>query len=195
MNKILFLDAETTGLNSLTNGMHQIAGIIVINGVVKEEFNFQFKPMGIERVEADALAVSNLTIDEVMARTITSEETYYKVDKLLCKHVNKFDKKDKFVFAGYNCPFDVGFMNDWYLKNGNKYFFGLCHGGAYLDGLNLALLAELKAKKRLFNPDRKLGTVAKTLGVNLDNAHDALADIRATREVIKKLWGMVTTSE
>jgi DNA polymerase-3 subunit epsilon len=37
-------------------------------------------------------------------------------------------------------------------------------------------------------PDRKLGTVAKHLGVNLENAHDALADIKATREVAGKLY-------
>jgi len=36
-------------------------------------------------------------------------------------------------------------------------------------------------------PDRKLGTVAKHLGVTLDNAHDALADIKATRQVAAKL--------
>ena len=53
-------------------------------------------------------------------------------------------------------------------------------------------MAELKVGERMFTPNRKLGTVAKTLGVNLDNAHDALADIRATREVINILWSMVT---
>ena len=39
-------------------------------------------------------------------------------------------------------------------------------------------------------PDRKLGTIAKHLGVNLENAHDAMADIKATRSVAAKLHSM-----
>lgn len=188
MNKILFIDTETTGLFPDVNGVHQAAGILLVNGQVVDEFNLKFDTLPTEIVEDEALAVSGLTLADIRARKVSSWDAYKDFDKRITKHVNKFDKGDKAIIAGYNCNFDAQFLCEWYRKHGNKYFFGLFHGGAYLDGLNLALLAELKAGKRLFFPDRKLGTVAKSLGIELEGAHDALADIRATRQVIKTLW-------
>lgn len=192
MRKFLWLDVETTGLDPKANTVHQVAGQIVINGRTEEEFNLQMVPMATKKVEKEALAVSSLTIEEVNNRDLLSTEAYEQFNNMLCQYVDKYNKNDKFVFCAYNAGFDAGFMNEWYMDNGNQYFFGLCHGGAYIDPLQMALLAEIKAGKRLFLPNRKLATVAKALGVKLDNAHDALADIVATREVFKKLWKMVT---
>jgi DNA polymerase-3 subunit epsilon len=188
LKKYLFVDTETTGLDPKINDVHQIAGQIVIDGVTVEEFNYQFQPHSWDNVQEEALAVSGLTVDDLKKRTMTSKKTYTEFNTLLCRFVDKYNKKDKFVIGGYNCNFDAGFINEWYIKHGNKYFFGLCHGGAYLDGLLLALMYEIKCGKVVFEPNRKLGTVAKHLGIELDNAHDALADIRATRQVIKTLW-------
>jgi len=188
MKKYLFVDTETTGLDPKINDVHQIAGQIVIDGVIVEEFNYQFQPHSWDNVQEEALAVSGLTVDDLKKRTMTSKKAYTEFNMLLCRFVDKYDKKDKFVIGGYNCNFDAGFINEWYAKHGNKYFFGLCHGGAYLDGLLLALMYEIKCGKVIFEPNRKLGTVAEHLGIELDNAHDALADIRATRQVIKTLW-------
>lgn len=192
MHKILFVDCETTGLEPDVNGVHQIAGQIVISGKIVEEFNLQFKPMESEKIEPEALAVSGLERKDLDSREMESRRAYTVFDKMMCTHVDKFNKNDKMVIAGYNCNFDAQFLNAWYRKHGNRYFFGLCHGGAYLDGLTLAIMAEIKLGRRLFLPDRKLGTVAKCLGVPLDNAHDALADIRATKAVISELWRIVT---
>lgn len=191
MNKILFVDTETTGLVSDFHGIHQISGILVIDRVEIKEFDLKFRPLDVEQVDDKALEVSGLTWDDLKKRDMTSRDAYHEFNALMTKHVDKYDKNDKCVIGGYNCNFDAGFLNDWYKKHGNKFFFGLFHGGAYLDGLVMALLAELKAGKRLFMPDRKLGTVAKALGIKLSEAHDALNDIRATRQVINKLWRML----
>jgi DNA polymerase-3 subunit epsilon len=191
LNKILFVDTETTGLISDFHGIHQIAGILVIDKKIVSEFDYKFKPINTEQVDDKALEVSGLSWSDLESRDLSSRDAYLEFNALITKHVDKYNKNDKCIIAGYNCNFDAGFMNDWYKKHGNKYFFGLFHGGAYLDGLNLALLAELKAGKKIFAPDRKLGTVGKHMGVDLQGAHDALNDIRATRDVINKLWKMV----
>ena len=44
MKKLLYFDTETTGLDPVRNGIIQIAGIIVIDGEVKEEFNIKMQP-------------------------------------------------------------------------------------------------------------------------------------------------------
>lgn len=188
MKKILFVDTETTGLDPVINGVHQVSGQIVIEGQVTDEFDFKFRPLPSEKIEEEALRKSNITVEELMNRSMDSREAYAKFDSLLAGRVDRYNKHDKLVIAGYNCNFDAQMLNSWFGKHKNPYFFGLCHGGAYLDGLTLALILEIKHGRRIFFPDRKLGSVAKILDIPLENAHDALEDIRATRQVIKVLW-------
>ena len=189
MNKVLWVDTETTGLNPAKCTVHQVAGMIMVDGKLQEEFNLMFRPAEGAVVEKGALQVSGLTLEDVNSRDLSSFDAYTIFDNLLCTYVNKFSKEDKFVLAAYNANFDAGFLNAWYNTHGNKYFFGLCQGGAYLDPLQMALLLEIKEGEKIFRPDRKLVTVAKHYGVKLDNAHDALADIKATRGVCAKIWG------
>ena len=42
--KLLFFDLETTGTNPGRNGIHQISGQVVIDGIVKEQFDFHVQP-------------------------------------------------------------------------------------------------------------------------------------------------------
>ena len=42
--KLLFFDLETTGTNPGRNGIHQISGQVVIDGIVKESFDFHVQP-------------------------------------------------------------------------------------------------------------------------------------------------------
>jgi len=191
MNKFLWCDVETGGLDPKVHCVHQVSGQVIINGKLQEEFDLKFRFHPDAEVQKEALKVSNLTQEQVDKRKLSSEDAYHIFNNILCTSVDKYDKQDKFIFCAYNANFDAQFLNQWFQRHGNKYFFGLCHGGAYFDPLNLALLAEMSAGKKLFNPNRKLGTVAKELGVPLDNAHDALADIRATREVGKRLWEII----
>lgn len=44
MSKILFFDLETTGTKFWRNGIHQISGAVVIDGQVKESFNYHVQP-------------------------------------------------------------------------------------------------------------------------------------------------------
>lgn len=42
--KLLFYDLETTGTMYWRNGIHQLSGMVVINGEVKETFDFKVQP-------------------------------------------------------------------------------------------------------------------------------------------------------
>lgn len=42
--KVLFFDLETTGTLVNRHGIHQISGAIVVDGEVKEEFDFKVQP-------------------------------------------------------------------------------------------------------------------------------------------------------
>jgi DNA polymerase-3 subunit epsilon len=188
MNKYLWLDSETTGLDPSRHVPHQVACLAYVNGQLVDKINLEFQPYPDAEIEEEALAVSGLTVEDVRNRDLTSEDAYHIFRHMLESHVNKYDRTDKFILCGQNVAFDAGFMNAWFNRHKNKFFFGLVHGGAYLDTLLLSLLLEVKKGKRIFVPDRKLATLCSTMGVDLTNAHDALADIEATRELYIKIW-------
>lgn len=56
--KLLFFDLETTGTNHGRNGIHQISGQVVIDGIVKESFDFHVQPNPKAAIEDEALAVA-----------------------------------------------------------------------------------------------------------------------------------------
>lgn len=194
MDKFLWADTETTGLDPVINALHQVAGELIIKGISVEEFDLKFQPRDGAVIEPDALSKTfpDMPFEEakaeLMARPMSSKDAYLEFNKMLCRHIDKYNKFDKAVFCAYNAHFDAQMINGWYNSHGNKYFFGLCHGGAYIDPLQMALMYEMKMGKQIFFPNRKLETVAKALGVSLEKAHDALHDIRATREVATILW-------
>lgn len=179
MVKTCWIDVETTGLIPTRQDIIQLAGIIEINGVAQEEFEFKCQPYSYDNVEQKALDVHGYSIPEIRMfpepRGVKKE-----FEALLGKYVNKFDRQDKFVFAGYNTPFDFGFVSNWFKKAGDTYF-GSWFEYKQVDVYPL-FYSFAQAMNLTYLPNHKLETAAKHFGIPIQ-AHDALSDIRATRMV------------
>ena len=120
--KVLFFDLETTGVLANLHGIHQISGAIVIDGEVKERFNFKVQPRPGAKIEPKALEVSGVTEDQIMAYP-PMYGVYLEFISLLKKYVDPYNKQDKFFLAGYNnAHFDNEFLRAWFSQNGDKYF-------------------------------------------------------------------------
>lgn len=182
MEKLFFFDLETTGLYHWRHGIHQIAGMIVIDGEVKDEFNFNVKPNPKATIEKEALAVAGVTLNRVMAYP-DMKEVHAQLLKVLAKHVDKFKKTDKFHLVGFNnAGFDNAFFRAFFKQNGDEYF-GSWFWSDTIDVMSLASfhLREQRAKLENF----KLATVAEYLGVKVDKEklHDAMYDIYLTKAI------------
>lgn len=180
--KILFFDLETTGVNPAKHGIHQISGEIVIDGQSKEQFNFHVQPNPKAIIEEEALAVGGVTREQIMAYP-PMQEIYNKFISLLSKYVDKYNKADKFFLAGYNnAAFDNQFLRGFFLQNNDKYF----GSWFWANSIDVMVLATVYlAEKRQEMENFKLATVAKTLGVNVDDEslHDAMYDINLTKAI------------
>ena len=180
--KLLFFDLETTGTNPGKNGIHQISGMVEIDGVEKEGFDFHVQPNPKALIEEQALAVAGVTREQVLAYPPMGE-IYNQFTAMLSKYVNKFDKKDKFFLVGYNnAAFDNQFLRGFFLQNGDQYF------GSWFwpNSIDVMVLASNKLVERRAEMENfKLSTVAKFLGIQVseDNLHDAFYDIYLTREI------------
>jgi DNA polymerase III epsilon subunit-like protein len=98
-------------------------------------------------------------------------------------YVDKYNKNDKFIPVGYNVNFDIGFLREFFLKNGNKYY-GSYFDYHFLDGMALTFFMRYIGKLNLEN--YRLETSCKHYGIEI-NAHDALSDIEGTRDLILQI--------
>lgn len=180
--KLLFFDLETTGTNPGKNGIHQISGEVVIDGKTMERFDFKVQPNPKCVIEDQALAVANVAREQVMAYP-PMFEVYKQVVAMLGKYVDKFDKKDKFFLVGFNnASFDNQFLRGFFMQNGDQYF------GSWFwsNSIDVMVLASAHLATRRHEMENfKLATVAKFLGVNVNDAslHNAEYDIFLTKAI------------
>lgn len=193
MHKILWFDTETTGLDAEEHDVIQIAGKVFINSKMVEEFNLRCQPHSYENISEKALEVNGLTVEELKTYP-PPEETFKEFQAIMDRHVNSRNKADKFVPAGQNVRFDMDMMQGWWKKCGSPFWFAYIFP-APLCTMTMAVMLELKEGKKIFIPNYKLETMCKCLGIKLDNAHDALADIDATRQVANVIWTRLMKNE
>ena len=185
MQKILWLDVETTGLSPRRNGIISIAAFMMVDGVidpVRGRFVAEMNPVGRE-IEDSALAVNGYTREQIEAAKdwagvavdfvtwMASFATEFPIQKAIC--------------GGYYNSFDVGMIGNW-LESTGLYLIGEFIEPRLLDVCDMAKRSGHSSIRYL--PNKKLGTVSKALGIDLgDKAHTAEGDILATIEVWKKL--------
>lgn len=136
----------------------------------------------------EALEVAGVTRDQILAYPPMGEVYHQFVDGILAKYVDRYNKTDKFFLVGYNnASFDNQFLRGFFLQNGDKYF-GSWFWANCMDVMVLA--TPYLAAKRAEMKDFKQGTVAKALGIPVEDEklHDALYDI----EICKAIFDIVT---
>ena len=189
MNKIIFIDTETGGVNPEKAALIQLSGIIRIDKKDVEKFNFYIKPFGNSEVTEKALQVQGRTLEELKTdKYVEEKEVYKQFINLLDKYIDKYDKTDKFIVAGYNVRFDVDILKAFFQRHGNNFLF------SYLDSSMLDPLYSIRllqiAEILPVLENNKLETWCKHFGIEL-KAHDSLEDIEATKKLIGKLISLI----
>ena len=184
--KILWCDTETTGLEPDTGGAFQIAFVYRWGNDPKKnvwERVFYLNPLdakyGIEYSESavQVHGVKRETIENYDPASIVMPKVAEFLS-LFCHGFCEDGEFEKLFFAGYNCkPFDWGHI-DALLARYTQF-----HMTDFFNEKPIDVMEQVKRAIAMgFNPvNKKLTTVCKSLGVSLENAHDALGDIKATR--------------
>ena len=189
MNKIIFIDTETGGVNPEKAALIQLSGIIRIDKKDVEKFNFYIKPFENSEVNEKALEVQGRTLEELKTdKYLEEKEVYKQFIDILDKYVDKYDRTDKFVVAGYNVRFDVDILKAFFQRHGNNFLF------SYLDSSMLDPLYSIRllqiAEILPVLENNKLETWCKHFGIEL-KSHDSLEDIEATKKLIGKLISLI----
>lgn len=183
--KCIWLDTETTGLDPIKNGIIQLSGLIEIDGEIKESFDYDIKPFPEDEINEESLSINGKTKEQILndPAFLSPYKVYEDFKGILGKYVDKYNKNDKFTPMGQNVQFDLNFLRNFFIKNNDKYF------GSFIAWQEVDLLAFarlLRYTGKISVDNCKLETLAKYIGKEY-KAHDALEDIRMTREILKEL--------
>lgn len=192
--KFLWCDTETTGLETRNAAPFQVAFIFCYSARNKDGKLLHEKPAerlvklncldipGIEYSD-EAGKIHGYTEEQIRSFE-PSKSAVAKLDSHL-SDLMAYKGGEKMYFCGYNSS---GF--DWNHLTSLFGHYGLDFG-KYFFPQKLDVFEQVKRAGKMkalpYLDDRKLTTVAKFLNIKMDNAHDAMCDIRATREVAKSL--------
>jgi len=182
--KLLWIDVETTGLDPKVHEIIQLAGLFEIPGGVKEEFNYRIRPTKWKDISEEALKINRISMENLRSFPPASL-AYHSFLKMLLRWTSVYNPYEKVILCGQNVNFDYGFMKSFFKANGNDEWSSYVMHGK-LELMTLAVLHELKIGDRVFQ-SHSLSSICEYLGVDINGAHDAMVDIKATRECIKRL--------
>lgn len=186
MLKVIHLDTETTGQDADKHSVHQIAGSIEINNVVKTTFDYKVRPFPGMQISAEALKMSGVTLPIIFSYphglTVIRD-----LCRLLDEYVDASDPQDKMFICGYNVSsFDQFFLKAFFKQNScskySAYFYNTT-----IDTMVLAAFA--LRYERAAMPDFTLAAVAKRFNIDVDlsQLHNGGYDAEISRLLYHKL--------
>lgn len=180
MNNFIWLDTETTGLNPEHNSVVQIAAVFN-----DKEFVSYLKPLAGREVSLEALRANRLEAAQLptFPDTLKVADDFYKFVREAYTQTGK-----RIMFAGWNVGFDRQFILSLYRGLKIPSLENVMHT-YMLDIMPMAFILKDMGKLRCEN--LKLSTVAQSLGINTDGAHDALVDVKMTMQVYGKLKELI----
>jgi DNA polymerase III epsilon subunit-like protein len=193
--RVVFFDLETGGTNPQQHPIIQIAAI-----AVDREFNelgsFEAKiDFDIHLCDPEALTVNSYDAEVWEKESRPAPHVAQDFSRFLKQYadvrmVSQRIGREYFVaqLAGHNAAsFDGPFIQEFYRQ------CGLFLPGGYrvLDTLQRAMW-HFHDHPEHSPRDFKLGTLCEHFGIQLDNAHDALADVRATVALCRHLTQGIT---
>ncbi len=164
--KFVVFDIETTGFSSLTCHIIEIGAVLVENGQITDRFSTFVNP----RVPIPFRIEQLTSINDSMVMDAPPIEEVLPRFLEFCKGA---------VMVAHNADFDMGFI----MKNCDR--LGISHDFTYVDTVGMARFL-LPALNRF-----KLDTVAKAVGVSLENHHRAVDDAACTAEIFVKFVQML----
>jgi len=190
MLKFCFLDTETTGLDPNRHAIIEVGATIDVleedDGPLWKEverINFKMRPHEGAHINPEALEVHGYSQEQLLAFP-DPHGSLEDFKDTLGHYVNKFDKRDKLFFVGFNAGFDFGMVHSWFKNCGDNY----CGSWFFSPPIDVAGFAAMYlANERHKMPNFRLETVGRHLGVVDEGTqfHSALDDVLVTKEIFK----------
>ena len=166
LTEFVVFDIETTGFNTFTDRIIELAGVKYKNGKVVEKFSELIDPEVM--INETITKITGISNDAVLGKE--------KIDTILPKFISFIDG---LPLVAHNLKFDIGFVEYWIqvLRIGKTF-----KTKNFYDTLVLS---------QIFFPHKtsnhKLGTLADFLEIKYENLHRALDDCKVTGELFFRI--------
>jgi DNA polymerase III alpha subunit (gram-positive type) len=192
MKYFLYYDLETTGVEPNKDEIVQFSAIIEdLDGNIITEIDMKARPTKPELIKAGVPELLGTTVEELMSRPLSQEQLYENIVDFFNKHIDKYDKNDKFIPVGYNIDFDNTFMRSFFMKHHNRYLSSYFHFYS-IDVMSFSHIFLIYGKLPSSQYDLKLETMCNYAGIPLEKAHDSLYDTHAVRKLLKWFENHIT---
>ena len=187
IRKKLWIDLETSGLDRYRHSVLQVAGIVEIDGIIEEEFEFKVRPLPKSAISKKALKVNGFTLRQIKSWQKPRKGLQEFID-ICSKYIDPNDRLDRFTMFAYNATFDYQFLRVW-TERLNYPYFGMLIWYPPVDILSEAMLYLGDNRPNIKN--MRQVTLANYLDIEFDEGllHDALVDIKLTREIFQLIRG------
>jgi DNA polymerase III epsilon subunit-like protein len=179
----IWCDTETTGFDPRESGAFEIALLVYDDAKLLDEKLYHLNPLNDEIRFSDEACQINVVSEETIRSYPPMEKVVPEIVELLKKHA----PPEKYVFAGYNCNFDYGHLGALFFRCGLN--IGDYFNGKFIDVLERVRMARKQGFLVLDRKyDNRLEIITKALEITHDDAHTALSDIKATRQLYEALY-------
>lgn len=162
---LFFFDTETGGLNPAQADMIEVACVLTDptgHGIIEQ---YCVKVLPVRPVDPRAAQVNGYTAEKWAAEAISLDAAMVKLLTMA---------RDS-VMVAHNAPFDWGFLTSAMAKRGQRW-------PGDFHRIDTVALATPLLKAGLVE-NLKLPTLTKYFGISHDDAHTALSDVRACRQL------------
>jgi DNA polymerase III alpha subunit (gram-positive type) len=197
MQKLVFVDIETTHLDTNLAVPIQIAAIAINKSSIKQIDEIEIK-IDFNRSLADIEALSrNCYNPNRWKKDAVSPDVARRKFSNFCKEHATWDRISKngnqYTIAemgGHNADaYDAPIISKWY-RDVNQYIPLSCWRTGVIDTMHMAKVVEITYDER-WDSGFSLRALCDRFRILLKNEHDALEDVRATVDLYRQLYNMI----
>lgn len=185
MNPIIWIDTETTGTDTERCAIVQLAALIEVDGGIVSTFSTLINPED-ALIQVGAFETNGLSLDALRASP-TQIQALSSFINFCRPWGSRYDKRQRFIPAGWNVRFDLDILKASFERHFDKFTFWWHLQYNPIDAMPF-VISEWRLGRYGDMPDCRLSSVCERHGIKIEKAHDALADIRATRDLTKVIY-------
>jgi DNA polymerase III epsilon subunit-like protein len=185
MNYMIYVvDVETTGLDDHLNDVIELSLHRLSDDVQK---TWCIKPFNPANIDPESLRINGHKLDDILHKTFEGRERYLDPNKVMVE-IENWTMEDgvpttQRILAGQNVGFDVGFLEQHWLKGQTRDSFPF-NVRRQLDTMQIEFFLDLC--KGQMSEGYSLNNLTKKYGLKNEKAHTAAADVKVTKEVLIK---------
>jgi len=182
VDRLLFIDTETGGLNPNQHSLLSLAMVIWDDMEIIDSQELLIND-GKHSVTEEALSINKIDIEKHMQSAVSSSQVIEQIVAFISRH---FPLQRKITIAGHNVQFDVNFLKVLFSENNEDFSKFFSHRIIDTSSILYYLYLAGHLKQRAISSDEAFDLFE----IKVERRHTALGDAIATAKLFTKLLSL-----